>query len=174
MTVAYDKRAPVLASSARSSAEVLRQVVVSVFLVVFCFVQAPRLIAADTKLDLSVDPWGFLGRALSLWDPQGAAGQLQNQAYGYLFPMGPFFGIGHSVGLPPWVVQRLWWSLLLLVAYHGARLLAERLGIGSPTTRLVAALVYTSLPLASYPRVMYGNGVLGGPSTFISSGRTGA
>ena len=130
----------------QNPAEALRQVVVSAFLVVFCLVQQPRLVAADTKLDLNVDPWGFLGRALSLWDPQGAAGQLQNQAYGYLFPMGPFYGIGHSLGLPPWVVQRLWWCLVLLVAYHGARLLADRMGIGTPGTRTLGALAYALAP----------------------------
>ncbi len=133
----------------------LRQVVVSVFLVVFCFVQSPRLITADTKLDLAVDPWGFLGRALHLWDSQGAAGQLQNQAYGYLFPMGPFFGVGQSLGLPPWAVQRLWWSLILLVAYHGVRVLALRMGLGDTTTRTIAALAY-----ALSPRITGGLGAI--------------
>ena len=128
------------------AAEGFRQVVVSVALVVFVFIQQPRLIAADTKLDLNVDPWGFLARALSLWDPQGAAGQLQNQAYGYLFPMGPFFGLGHSAGLPAWVVQRLWWCLVLLVAYHGLRKVAERFEIGTPLTRTIAALTYALAP----------------------------
>ena len=130
----------------RDPAAALRQLVVSAFLVVFCFVQEPRLVAADTKLDLNVDPWGFLRRALSLWDPQGAAGQLQNQAYGYLFPMGPFYGAGHSLGLPAWVVQRLWWCLVLLTAYHGARLLAGRMGIGTPGTRTLGALAYALSP----------------------------
>ncbi|WP_460461049.1 alpha-(1-_3)-arabinofuranosyltransferase domain-containing protein, partial [Angustibacter peucedani] len=131
----------------------------SLFLVVLVLVQSPRTLSADTKLDLSVDPVGFLGRALSLWDPQAAAGQLQNQAYGYLFPMGPFFAGLHALGVPPWVVQRLWWCLVLLAAFHGARLLLGRLQVGTPTTQLVAALAY-----ALSPRLL---GVLGAVSSEI-------
>ena len=54
-----------------------------------------------TLLDLQVDPASFLTRGLSLWDPLGAAGQLQNQAYGYLFPMGPVFALGDLLGSNP-------------------------------------------------------------------------
>ena len=107
-------------------------VVASGFLVALALVQAPGWTAADTKLDLAVNPGGFLRRSLSLWDPNGAAGQLQNQAYGYLFPMGPFFWVGHELGLPAWVVQRLWWALLLLVAWHGMHRLLVRLGERDP------------------------------------------
>jgi arabinofuranan 3-O-arabinosyltransferase len=106
---------------------------------------AGRLVP-DTKLDLVVNPWGFMSRALHLWDRAGFAGQLQNQAYGYFFPMGPFFGIGHTLGLPPWVVQRLWWWLLLSLAFFGVIRLATRLGIGSPLTVTLAGLAYALSP----------------------------
>ncbi|MPQ97017.1 DUF3367 domain-containing protein [Modestobacter sp. I12A-02628] len=108
--------------------------------------QNPNRIVADTKLDLAINPLGLLGRALSLWDPEGFAGQVQNQAYGYLFPMGPFFVLGDAIGLPVWVVQRLWLALLLSVAFLGAVTLAERLRIGTPGSRLVAGLVFALAP----------------------------
>ena len=130
-------------------------VVASGFLVALALVQAPGWTAADTKLDLAVNPGGFLRRSLSLWDPNGAAGQLQNQAYGYLFPMGPFFWVGHELGLPAWVVQRLWWALLLLVAWHGMHRLLVRLGVGGRASRLMAAFAY-----ALAPRMFMGLGAI--------------
>jgi arabinofuranan 3-O-arabinosyltransferase len=108
--------------------------------------QQPGRIVADTKLDLAVDPWGFLGRVLGMWDPQASAGRIQDQTYGYLFPMGPFFALGRLVGLPPWIVQRLWMALLLSVAFLGVLALARRLRIGTPGARLFGALVYALAP----------------------------
>ena len=119
-----------------------RVVAVCLALVTLAFLQDPGRIAADTKLDLTVDPWGFLGRSLHLWDAEGFFGQLQNQAYGYLWPMGPFFGIGQSLGLPAWVVQRLWWSLILVAAFLGMYLLLRALGIGGGWPRILAGLAY--------------------------------
>lgn len=99
----------------------------------------------DTKYDLLIDPWGFLARSLHLWDPQTTWGGLANQGYGYLFPMGPFFGLFSEV-LPMWVVQRLWWMALLSAGFIGAAGLLRALGIGSETVRIVAALSWVLAP----------------------------
>ena len=50
---------------------------------------------------------------------------------GYLFPHGAFFLLGHVLGLPGWVTQRLWWALLLTVGFWGLLRVAEALGIGT-------------------------------------------
>ena len=123
-----------------------RYALVCLGFVVLSVLQQPGKIVGDTKLDLVVDPLGFLGRALTLWDPEGAAGQMQNQAYGYLFPMGPFFALGRVLDLPPWLVQRLWIALLLSVAFLGVVVLAPRLRIGTPGTVLVAGIAYALSP----------------------------
>ena len=110
------------------------------------FAQEPGRVVPDTKLDLTVDPGAFLGRALHLWDPQAAFGGLQNQAYGYLFPMGPFFALAHWAHVPGWVAQRLWWTLLLCTAFLGVLRLLGRLRIGTSTARLLGALAYALAP----------------------------
>ena len=106
---------------------------------------APGRIQPDTKLDLTVSPWRYVARSLDAWNGHAGLGELQNQAYGYLWPMGPFFGVAHSLGVPAWATQRLWWTLLLVVAYVGAERLLRRLGC-SPRAALVAALAYALAP----------------------------
>jgi arabinofuranan 3-O-arabinosyltransferase len=110
------------------------------------FAQSPGQISPDTKLDLTANPLRFLARATNLWNSDLPFGQAQNQAYGYLFPHGTFFLLGHLVGLPGWMTQRLWWALLLTVGFWGLLRVAETLGIGSPTSRVIAAAAFALSP----------------------------
>ncbi|KUI07245.1 hypothetical protein AU192_00550 [Mycobacterium lehmannii] len=115
---------------------------------VLTFAQSPGQISPDTKLDLTANPLRFLARAFNLWNSELPFGQAQNQAYGYLFPHGTFFLIGDIAGLPGWVTQRLWWALLLVVGFWGVLRVAEALGIGSPSSRVIAAVAYALSPRA--------------------------
>jgi len=107
---------------------------------------SPGEISPDTKLDLTANPLRFLSRATNLWNSELPFGQAQNQAYGYLFPHGTFFLAGHLLGLPGWLTQRLWWALLLTVGFWGLLRVAEALGIGSPTSRVIAATAFALSP----------------------------
>lgn len=115
-------------------------------LALLAFIQAPGRIVADTKIDLALAPWQFLVRATNLWDGLAAFGQLQNQAYGYLWPMGPFFVLGDLVTMPAWITERLWWTLLLSLAFVGVVKLAKELDIGSPLTQVAAAYFFVLSP----------------------------
>jgi arabinofuranan 3-O-arabinosyltransferase len=113
---------------------------------VLTFAQSPGRISPDTKLDLTANPLRFLARSADLWNSDLPFGQAQNQAYGYLFPHGAFFLAGDVLGLPGWVTQRLWWALLLVVGFWGVLRVAEVLGIGSPTSRIVGAVAFALCP----------------------------
>ena len=69
---------------------------------------APGEVAADTKVYLYTDPARLLARAGWLWDPNVAAGTVTHQTIGYLFPMGPYYLLCQSLGIPDWIAQRLW------------------------------------------------------------------
>lgn len=115
-------------------------------LVGLAFIQDPGLLVTDTKFDLVAAPGDFLARALHLWDEEGAFGQLQNQAYGYLWPMGPFFLLGDLLGVPGWAVQRAWQALVLCVAFVGVARLARALGVRSDAACLIGAVAYALSP----------------------------
>lgn len=106
----------------------------------------PRTSLPDTKLDLTANPLRFLARATNLWNSDLPFGQAQNQAYGYLFPHGTFFVIGHLLGVPGWVTQRLWWAVLLTVGFWGLLRVAEALGVGGPSSRVVGAVAFALSP----------------------------
>src|SRR3954447_8477474 len=96
--------------------------------------QRPGLASSDTKIDLHVDPAGFLADVASAWSSTGDLGHVQGGQYGgYLFPMGPFFALLHGVGAAPWLAQRLWLGLILALAACGAVKLMDEL-YGRPRT----------------------------------------
>ncbi len=125
-------------------------------MVLLTFLQRPGRTTFDTKFDLTAGPGAFLERTLHLWNPELSFGELQNQAYGYLFPQGTFFLAGDLVGLPDWVVQRLWSAVILVAAYAGARRLMQALApASSGWVPIVAGLAY-----ALSPRLLGLSGVL--------------
>ncbi|WP_341927941.1 alpha-(1-_3)-arabinofuranosyltransferase family protein [Nocardioides psychrotolerans] len=115
-------------------------------LVGIALVQDPGYLVPDTKFDLVAAPGEFLSRALHLWDGEAAFGQLQNQAYGYLWPMGPFFLLGSVLDLPGWVVQRLWMALVLCVAFTGTARVTRALGVRSDLACLLAGFAFALSP----------------------------
>ena len=96
---------------------------------------------SDTKASLMDAPGELLHSTFSLWNPLVSLGELQNQAYGYLFPMGPFFAGFQAVGVPDWVTERLWSVAVVVAACEGARLVSRQLGL-DPWPALGAGLVY--------------------------------
>ncbi|MGA9873595.1 MAG: alpha-(1-_3)-arabinofuranosyltransferase [Rhodococcus sp. (in: high G+C Gram-positive bacteria)] len=119
---------------------------VSALAFVLSFLQVPGYTVADTKYDLTQNPLGFLARASHQWTSQAPLGQVQNQAYGYFFPHGAFFALGDIASVPPWITQRLWWALLLIAGFWGIVRLAEALGIGSRSSRVIAATAFALSP----------------------------
>lgn len=132
-------------TSARASFG-LRLVAACGVLVALALVQDPGLLVADTKFDLVAAPADWLARALHLWDSEGSFGQVQNQAYGYLWPMGPFFVLGALIDVPGWVIQRLWQGLIMSVALVGTARVARALGVRSDLACLVAAFAFALSP----------------------------
>lgn len=127
----------------------LQRLAATLLVAVIPWLVAPGLLQPDTKSDLVISPGRYLGRALWAWNDHTGIGELQNQAYGYLWPMGPLFLAGDAVGVPGWVTQRVWWMLILVVAFVGAERLARRIG-GLPT--IPALLVGAVFALS--PRVL--------------------
>src|SRR5262245_13352507 len=103
-------------------------------------------VLADTKLDLIVEPGRFLRRAISLWDPLGERGRLQNQAYGYLFPMGPFFVLSDRLGVEPWIAQRIWEAAIVIAGFLGMHALARSLGVARFWAAALSGLAHAAAP----------------------------
>ncbi|UTI62489.1 DUF3367 domain-containing protein [Paraconexibacter antarcticus] len=105
---------------------------------------------ADTKLALYVAPHRFLTDVLRVWSPTGDLGHVWGGQYnGYAFPMAPWFALGDTLGLPVWVVHRLWLGTLLALAALGVATLLRtlaalpRAAVAVPAT---AAVLYVLCP----------------------------
>jgi arabinofuranan 3-O-arabinosyltransferase len=115
---------------------------------VVAFVQRPGLEVAETKVDLHVAPGSFLRDVVSAWTPSGSLGHVFAGQYGgYLWPMGPFFALGHLLGLSDWVVGRLWiGAVLALSAWGMVRLLDALAGRPRGAGHLAGGLLYMLNP----------------------------
>lgn len=115
------------------------------FLALVVLLQPWGLTAADTKHDLAANPGHFLRGALHAYTDTFTLGQLQNQAYGYLFPQGLFFLLADP--LPDWIAQRAWWFLVLAVGFLGFFRLARTVLPAAPSfAALLGGLLYALSP----------------------------
>ena len=121
-------------------------VAVSVGLMAACFSQNPGRLAQETSLTLALQPVELMGRALHLWQPGFQFGQLVNQTWGYLFPIGPFFAITSWLHVPAWWAQRLWVGFVFIAAFWGMVRLSEAMSIGTRWSRVVGGVVYCLAP----------------------------
>ncbi len=110
--------------------------------------QRPGLIVAETKVDLHVSPGSFLHDVVSAWTPSESLGHVFAGQYGgYLWPMGPFFALGDGLGIPDWVVGRLWIGLALALSAWGmVRLLDALVGRPRGAGHLAGGLLYMLNP----------------------------
>ncbi|OKI04867.1 coagulation factor 5/8 type domain-containing protein [Streptomyces sp. CB02923] len=100
----------------------------------------------ETKLGVTTDPWRFLGDLGQLWHDRAGFGGITDQYVGYAFPSLPYYALTDLAHLPVWLAERLWMSLIVTAAFWGALRLAERLRVGSPPARLLAATAYALWP----------------------------
>ncbi|RNI24604.1 alpha-(1-_3)-arabinofuranosyltransferase domain-containing protein [Flexivirga caeni] len=143
MTGRYDAPA---ARPMRNPVERIQLALMLAVLVLLPWLVSPGRTEPDTKIDLTITPWRYLGRSLDAWNTHAGLGELQNQAYGYLFPMGPVFGICRSLAIPAWATQRIWWTLLLAVSFLGAQQLIRRLGVAGPLAAITGGAAYALAP----------------------------
>ncbi|CAB4870127.1 MAG: DUF3367 domain-containing protein [Actinobacteria bacterium] len=115
---------------------------------VMTFLQRPGLVFTDSRSDLTADPTLFLSRVSDVWSSTYDLGHVQSgQFVGYLFPMAPFYAGGSELGIPMWMVQRLWLTMILAGGAIGiSRLLGALWDRHDGTARLLAGLVFVFNP----------------------------
>jgi hypothetical protein len=111
-------------------------------------VQRPGAVVADTKVHLYVAPGRFLRDVVSLWSGSPDLGHVWASQYGgYAWPMAPWFAAGEALGVPTWIVHRLWLGTILALAAWGVvRLLDVLLERRRGTAHLAAGALYVVNP----------------------------
>ncbi|WP_435602632.1 alpha-(1-_3)-arabinofuranosyltransferase domain-containing protein [Streptomyces sp. bgisy130] len=107
---------------------------------------SPGKMTFETKLGVTTDPWRFLADLGQLWHDRAGLGGIADQYVGYAFPTLPYYGLADLAHVPVWLAERLWMSLIVTAAFWGALRLAERLRVGTPPARLLAAACYALWP----------------------------
>jgi arabinofuranan 3-O-arabinosyltransferase len=102
-------------------------------------------VPADTKLGLTLDPARLMASSVHSWDTSQFAGWVPHQAISYLWPSGPFYWALERIGLPEWVVQRLWVGTVLFLGGAGIWWFVRRRGY-SVGAAFVAGLLYQLSP----------------------------
>ncbi len=146
-TDAASSAAPLLASRRRS---LLAHLGLAVAAYVPFLLSAPGKVSVDTKLYLYLHPERLLSDAAYLWDPGYSAGTVTHQNIGYLWPMGPFYWTLHTLGLPVWIAQRLWFGSILFAAGAGVLFLLRTFGRRDLGALAAAAIYMLSPYLLSY------------------------
>ncbi|MFK0111935.1 alpha-(1-_3)-arabinofuranosyltransferase family protein [Streptomyces sp. NPDC091217] len=107
---------------------------------------SPGRTTFETKLGVAVDPLRFLGGLGELWHAQAGFGGISDQYVGYAFPSLPYYAAMRIAHVPVWLAERLWLSVIVTTAFWGALRLAERLGVGTRSTRLPGAVAFALWP----------------------------
>ena len=120
----------------------------SVAALVISFGQRPFKVYNDTRIEMITAPGRFLGRLPDLWTSTIDLGHIQSSQFvGFLFPQGPFFALGDFLGMPLWIVQRIWFAALLTMAGWGVVRLID--AMYTPRLRgagFLAGLLYIASP----------------------------
>lgn len=133
------------ARPARHASRLLEPILLALVAYVPQLLSQPGTADADTKVYLYYDPATYLRQSLSIWDPARALGTVTFQQIGYLWPMGPFYLLTHSLGIPLWVAERIWVGSILFAAGAGVLYLCRTMALHGPG-RLVAAAAFMLSP----------------------------
>jgi arabinofuranan 3-O-arabinosyltransferase len=107
--------------------------------------QSWGLIEDDTKLPVVMAPLSFIEGSLHILNQRVFGGAVDQT--GLLFPMSLFFEVTSVLGVPTWVAERFWLALLLTIGFWGIVRVAEALGIGSRSGRVIGAVAYCVAPI---------------------------